>query len=273
MQALNQSIAVGPMGFSIGQLLIILAFGVALLAGALIGRRHHTPTADTLFNLLLIALLGARLVFVARYWSSYDGILSLMDIRDGGFDPVGGLAAGLGYAAWRLWRSPRQRLPLGGALLAGLLAWGLTAGPLLLIEQQGRPLPDTPLTTLAGAPTDLPELAGRDGKPLVVNLWASWCPPCRREMPVFEQAQSRHGDITFAFVNQGENVSLVNRFLDEQSLQLDNVLLDAHTALGDVTGAMALPTTLFYDAEGQLVNTHFGELSQATLRQGLERLR
>lgn len=273
MQALNQSIAVGPMGFSIGQLLIILAFGVALLTGALIGRRHRTPTADTLFNLLLIALLGARLVFVARYWSSYDGILSLLDIRDGGFDLVGGLAAGLGYAAWRLWRSPRQRRPLGGALLAGLLAWGLTAGPLLLLEQQGRPLPDTPLTTLTGAAIDLPELAERENKPLVVNLWATWCPPCRREMPVFEQVQNEASDITFAFVNQGENVALVNRFLDEQSLQLDNVLLDARTALGDVTGAMALPTTLFYNAEGQLLDTHFGELSHATLRQGLERLR
>ncbi|MBF7052956.1 TlpA family protein disulfide reductase [Halomonas sp. KAO] len=273
MQALNQSIAVGPMGFSIGQLLIILAFGVALLAGALIGRRHRTPTADTLFNLLLVALVGARLVFVARYWNSYDGILSMLDIRDGGFDAVGGLVAGLGYAAWRLWRSPRQRRPLGGALLAGTLAWGLTAGPLLLIEEQGRPLPDTPLTTLAGDPTALPELAEREAKPLVVNLWATWCPPCRREMPVFEQAQNEISDITFAFVNQGENVALVNRFLDEMSLDLDNVLLDAQTTLGDVTGAMAMPTTLFYDAEGQLVNTHFGELSHATLRQGLERLR
>lgn len=273
MQALNQSVAVGPMGFSIGQLLIILAFGIALLTGALIGRRHRTPTADTLFNLLLIALVGARLVFVARYWGSYDGPLSLLDIRDGGFDPLGGLAAGLGYAAWRLWRSPRQRVPLGGALLAGALAWGLTAGPLLLMEDRGRPLPDTPLTTLAGEPTDLPGLAERRGQPLVVNLWASWCPPCRREMPVFEQAQDEASDITFAFVNQGEDMALVNRFIDEQSLELDNVLLDARTALGDVTGAMAMPTTLFYDAEGRLVDTHFGELSHATLRQGLERLR
>ncbi|MEQ5801417.1 TlpA disulfide reductase family protein [Halomonas sp. H10-9-1] len=272
MQALNQSVAVGPMGFSIGQLLIVLAFVIAVLSGALIGRRHRTPTADSLFTLLLVALIGARLVFVVRYWGSYAGALSLLDIRDGGFDPIGGLAAGLGYAAWRLWRTPRQRLPLGGALLAGALAWGLTAGPLLLLEEQGRPLPNTPLTTLAGDIIDLPGLAEREDKPLVVNLWATWCPPCRREMPVFEQAQDEITDITFVFVNQGEHAALVNRFLDEQSLELDHVLLDARTALGDVTGAMAMPTTLFYDAEGRLVDTHFGELSRATLRQGLERL-
>jgi len=141
------------------------------------------------------------------------------------------------------------------------------------MEDRGRPLPDTPLTTLAGDSIDLPSLAEDQGQPLVVNLWATWCPPCRREMPVFEQAQDEASDITFAFVNQGEDVALVNRFLDEQSLELGNVLLDARTALGDVTGAMAMPTTLFYDAEGRLVDTHFGELSHATLRQGLERLR
>lgn len=191
MHGLNQSIAIGPLGFSIGQLLIILAFGIALLAGALIGRRHRTPTADTLFTLLLVALVGARLLFVVRYWGSYDGPLSLLDIRDGGFDPLGGLLAGLGYAAWRLWKAPTQRTAMAGALLAGAFTWGLTAGPLLLLESQSRPLPDTPLTTLEGQPTDLPALIGRDAQPMVVNLWATWCPPCRREMPVLADAQQR----------------------------------------------------------------------------------
>jgi len=273
MHGLNQSIAIGPLGLSIGQLLIVLAFGIALLAGALIGRRHRTPTADTLFTLLLVALVGARLLFVARYWGSYDGPLAMLDIRDGGFDPLGGLVAGLGYAAWRLWKAPRQRAALSGALLAGAFTWGLTAGPLLLLESQSRPMPDTPLATLAGDPIDLPALAEQEARPMVVNLWATWCPPCRREMPVFEQAQQEERDITFVFVNQGEDASLVNRFLDHESLTLDNVLLDARNALGDATGAMAMPTTLYYDAEDRLVDTHFGELSRATLQRGLERLR
>ncbi|MFY0991088.1 TlpA family protein disulfide reductase [Halomonas sp. C05BenzN] len=273
MHALNQSIAVGPLGLSIGQLLLVLAFVIALVAGALIGRRHRTPTADTLLTLLLVVLVGARLLFVIRFWGSYEGILPRLDIRDGGFDPLGGLVAGLCYVAWRLWRVPRQRMALGGALLAGALAWGLTAGPLLLLESQSRPLPDTPLATLEGEPIDLPGLAEREARPMVVNLWATWCPPCRREMPVFEQAQREEQDITFVFVNQGEDVALVNRFLDHESLSLENVLLDNRNALGDATGAMAMPTTLYYDAEGRLVDTHFGELSRASLQRGLERLR
>src|SRR5690554_2779783 len=123
MHGLNQSIAIGPLGLSIGQLLLALAFSIALLAGALIGRRHRTPIADTLFTLLLVALVGARLLFVVRYWGSYDSILGMLDIRDGGFDLLGGLIAGIGYAVWRLWKTPTQRAALGGALLAGLFAW------------------------------------------------------------------------------------------------------------------------------------------------------
>ena len=92
---LQQSIAVGPMGFSIHQLLIGLAFLLALLAGALLGRRHRVAVSDTLFTLLLVALVGARLVFVLRYWGEYEGLLGRLDIRDGGFDIVGGLIAAL----------------------------------------------------------------------------------------------------------------------------------------------------------------------------------
>ncbi|MCC5883107.1 MAG: TlpA family protein disulfide reductase [Halomonas sp.] len=273
MQSLQQSIALGPVGISIGQLLIILAFFMALLAGALLGRRHRTPVADTLLTLLLLGLAGARALFVIRYWGSYDGILPILDIRDGGFDPVGGLVAGLAYVFWKIWRHPAQRLALSGALTTGAVTWGLLAGPLLLMESTARPLPDTALVTLNGSPIDLPSLAATEGQPLVVNLWATWCPPCIREMPVFEQMQQEAEDITFVFVNQGENARHVERFLADQSLQLDNILLDATNALGEVTGSMAMPTTLFYDADGQLRSTHFGELSRATLLSGIERLR
>ncbi len=273
MNALQQSIALGPLGFSLGQLLVMLAFGMALLAGGLIGRRHRTPVSDTLFTLLLLGLAGARVLFVIRYWSSYDGVISMLDIRDGGFDPLGGLVAGLAYAFWQMWRLPAQRVPLAGALITGAMTWGLIAGPLVLMEESARPIPDTSLATLGGNPTDLPSLAAAEGQPMVVNLWATWCPPCIREMPVFEEAQQEIDDITFVFVNQGENAQHVNRFLAEHSLDLDNVLLDATNALGEVTGSMAMPTTLFYDADGRLRNTHFGELSRATLHSGLERLR
>lgn len=270
---LQQSVAIGPMGFSLHQLMIGFAFVLTLLAGALIGRRHRVAVSDTLFTLLFVAMVAARLVFVVRYWSDYDGLLARLDIRDGGFDILGGVMAGLGYAGWVMWRSPRQRVPLTGALLVGALAWGLTAGSTLLLEQQARPLPATPLLTLNGDPTTLTKLAQQQQQPIVVNLWASWCPPCIREMPVFEEAQQQAQDITFVFVNQGESLQHIHTFMHEHGFNLNHVWQDPSNALGQATGAHAMPTTLYYNADGDLVSTHFGELSRATLQDGLTRIR
>ena len=273
MSPLSQSLVIGPFALSVGQLLLALSFGVALIVGALAGRRSGVPTADTLFTVILVAAAGARLVFVVRYWGSYDGVWPMLDIRDGGFDPWGGLIAGASYALWALWRSPARRTILGGALLTGALTYTLTAVPLILIEDHSRSLPDTALTTLDGEPVTLPGIAEEKARPLVVNLWATWCPPCRREMPAFELAQREEQDVVFIFVNQGEDALTIRRFLEQESLALDNILLDPHNALGRATGARAVPTTLYYDAEGRLVDTHFGEVSRATLQRGLDRLR
>lgn len=107
---------------------------------------------------------------------------------------------------------------------------------------------------------------------MVVNLWATWCPPCRREMPVLAEAQTERDDIDFVFVNVGEEPETINDFLGSETLELQNILLDRNNRLGSMTGAHVLPTTLFYNADGMLVDSHTGELSRATLRQGLEKL-
>ena len=75
------------------------------------------------------------------------------------------------------------------------------------------------------------------------------------------------------FINQGESPTHIDAFMNKHDFTLDNVWLDPRNAIGQATGAHAMPTTLFYDADGQPVNTHFGELSSATLQRSLERLR
>lgn len=273
MNLLHQSLAIGPIGLSVERWLLILAVVLALLAGALMGARRRVTVSDSLTTALLIGVVGARLLFVAQYHQRYDGLLAMLDIRDGGFAPLGGVIAAALYLAWRLWRSPRQRGPLAGAVLVGVISWGLTAGSLMLIDHQTSTLPEVPMATLDGAPVSLTGLAERTSQPMVVNLWATWCPPCRREMPILERAQSEHGDIAFVFANQGENSTHVRRFIEDEALDLDNVWLDANLALGVQLGAQIMPTTLFYDADGRLIDSHIGELSRASLAPYLERLK
>lgn len=264
------SVNLGPLALPIGPLLLLAAGLVAAGVGHLVGRRQQIGIGNTLSDMLIAGLLVARLVFVILWFDTYRAApWSMLDIRDGGFTPWAGIAAALGVALWRGWRRPALRKPLIAGLTAGALVWGALFGALRLTEKPA--LPTLEMTTLAGAPTDLAALA--DGKPLVVNLWASWCPPCRREMPVLAAAQQRETAVNFVFVNQGEDGATAQRYLSAGGLDLANVLLDPDAALGHAVGSGALPTTLFYDASGRLIDTHLGELSAASLANKLKLLR
>jgi hypothetical protein len=91
-------------------------------------------------------------------------------------------------------------------------------------------------------------------------------------MPVLARAQAERDDIDFVFVNQGEDEARVRAYLDGEGLRLRNVLLDPFSAVLREAGSRGLPTTLFFDAGGRLVDVHMGELSEATLGRQLERL-
>lgn len=268
------SFNLGPLVLSVGQALMIIALLVAMVAGKLAARRRDVPVSDTLLTLVLVGFFTARTVFVARYASSYGlDPLGWIDIRDGGFDFAGGLlGAGL-YASYVAWREPTLRRPLGTALLAGALTWGPTGGALSLIEKQASRPPEAVLHTLDGNATDLASLQASAGsRPMVVNLWATWCGPCRAEMAVLEQAQNQRDDILFVLVNQAEAAPTIQAFLDNMQLEFDHILRDRRREIAQQTGSAGLPTTLFYAADGRLVDSHLGQLSKATLARALERI-
>ncbi|PXX92710.1 redoxin [Marinobacter vulgaris] len=264
------SVGVGPFSLSIGHLLLVMAFIVALVVGALAGRRENLPISGALADIFLAAMVGARIGFVVRYFEYYENDwLGIIDIRDGGFDVVSGLVVALLFTGYLLWRRTNIRRPLGIAVAAGLMTWGFTAGVIALIEDQTQGLPEVALTDLNEQPVSLDALTR--GQPTVVNLWATWCPPCIREMPVLEDAQGRYPGVNFVFANQGEHPETINRFLTEQNLALEHVLSDRQGGFGRAVGSQGLPTTLFYSAQGKLVDSHMGELSKASLASGLER--
>lgn len=101
---------------------------------------------------------------------------------------------------------------------------------------------------------------------MVINLWATWCPPCRREMPVLAQAQSVFPDVVFVMVNQGESAPAIHAFLEREGLQFAHVLRDPTSLTMHAVGSRGLPTTLFFDEQGRLTDSHVGELTMARLK-------
>ncbi len=264
------SVNLGPFALSSHLLLLLVAGLMAAGVGHWVGRGQQTGLLNTLLDMLIAAVLAARIAFVIIWYDSYRASpWSMLDIRDGGFTAWAGVIGALAVAIWRGWRLPLLRKPLIVGLAAGALGWGAMSAVLRLTERPE--LPDITLMRLDGEPAQLARLAA--GKPLVVNLWATWCPPCRREMPVLAAAQKRQTGVRFVFVNQGEPSENIQHYLHAAELHLDHVLLDPGTRLALAVGSRALPTTLFYDGNGRLVDTHLGALSAASLSSKLARLR
>jgi len=272
--------SLGP--FPISAVLLVLALALAAGIARGIAARlppPRPPVGAVMLDMLLVGVAAARLGFVLRWWPQYAAEpMAILRLGDGGYLGWVGVAAALAFGAWRTRRTPGLRMPLAWGSGAGLAAW-LLLGLGMARMQAGVAMPEVPLVAHGPTPseatpaptTHLATIA--DGKPLVVNLWATWCPPCRREMPVLARAQATHADVVFAFANQGESAAEVEDFLRRQPFALRNVLRDDGSRLMVEAGSRGLPTTLFFDARGRLADTHMGELTEAGLAQKLQRLR
>ena len=127
---------------------------------------------------------------------------------------------------------------------------------------QGERVPDVELTTPAGAVT---RLAG-DGRPMVVNLWYSTCPPCARELTYFAGVDDElDGAVRFVGVNSFDDAATMRQFAAARGVDYE-LLLDPDGNLGDALGVVQYPVTLFVDADGEIV-AQTGALSEAKLRE------
>ncbi|MBN7839645.1 TlpA disulfide reductase family protein [Stenotrophomonas pavanii] len=265
--------SVGPVPMPV--VLILICVLLAMAVAHLWPRRKNgmaVPSAASMvLDMLLVGLLCGRISFVALNFALYrQAPWSILQIADGGYHLPVVLVAALAWGAWRLkpWR-PLWVPVLAGALAGGVL-WATGSHLLSAWQERQMPLPAVQVADLQGRTVDLQQFRG---KPVVLNLWASWCGPCRREMPVLASAQQTHTDVQFVFLNQGESLDEVQGFLATERLRLDSVLLDDSASASTVLGVQAYPSTLFFDAEGRLRELHLGELTAAGLEHKLRRLR
>ena len=268
---MTQALQWGPIALPWPLLVGLGAIVLGFIVGKRAGAGGGVDIESLLFKVLLVGLVVARLAFVWEWRDPYlREPLGILDFRDGGWTPEAGLIAACLYALSLIRRTPALRKPLLAAMLTAIPVWLSGTVVLALWAVEETRLPPLALQSLDGRTVSLTAF---EGKPTVVNLWATWCPPCRHEMPVLAQAQAAHPEINFVFIDQGEAAQKVGGYLDGQRLALRNVLLDARLEVGARLGYRVLPSTLFFDAGGRLVSSRIGALSAATLAQRLDALR
>ncbi len=131
------------------------------------------------------------------------------------------------------------------------------------LPEPGETAPDFALPDLAGEMVRLGDLRGR---PVVLNFWATWCAPCRLEMPTLERAAADYAadGLTVLAINQGETAEQVSDFFAEVGLSLP-ALLDTNTEVGRAYGAVYMPSTFLISPDGIVSAVHHGILSREQL--------
>ena len=164
-------------------------------------------------------------------------------------------------------------------LLFGLAA-GVVLGLLIFyggpdLSKEARHLPpsvglvaeDFQLQKLDGTSLRLEDLRGR---PVLVNFWATWCQPCREEMPLFEKVAQAFGDrLIIVGVNYAENQRTVADFAQEFGLHF-SIVLDADGEVSERYFVRSYPSSFFIDADGVIRALHLGALNEDQLFTYLE---
>lgn len=130
-------------------------------------------------------------------------------------------------------------------------------------HHQGQPAPDFSLPSLAGETVSLDDYAGQV---VLVNLWATWCPPCRAEMPTlnaFYETHQGQGFVVLA-VNSQEDARTVEDFIVDNQFSFP-VLLDSRNELLTRYQVRGLPTTFIIDRQGNIHYIHTGEITRQQL--------
>ncbi|MBB5686585.1 TlpA disulfide reductase family protein [Sphingobium boeckii] len=120
------------------------------------------------------------------------------------------------------------------------------------IENRGKAMPDAVFQDPDGEKISLGDFKG---KPVLVNLWATWCVPCVKEMPTLDALAAREKDrlVVLAVSQDGNGKAVVDPWFAKNSLKMIEAYIDPEQALGDHFQTGMLPTTILYDAQGKEV--------------------
>ncbi|MDR1579275.1 MAG: TlpA family protein disulfide reductase [Synergistaceae bacterium] len=151
----------------------------------------------------------------------------------------------------------------------GLLSEGASAG----VSTAKKPAADFTVRDSGGNSVRLSDLRG---KPTVVNFWATWCPPCRSEMPHFQAVyEEMKGEVNFMMIDLvggGETQDKAEDYLRQRNFSFP-VYYDTTGEASGTYGVNAIPTSLFIDASGNITGQTVGAMDLATLKSGINSAR
>lgn len=169
-------------------------------------------------------------------------------------------------------RATRLMLGIGGVLLVGMVMFialsgsgGSGTGSGSAIDFDGRLLTGENM-----------QLSDYRGEVVMLNFWATWCPPCRAEMPTIQDAYEQYHDegFTVLAINNAEPISLVQPFRDAMRLEFP-IVMDQTRTIQQEFAITSYPTSIFVDANGSVYAQHSGMVNELQLmnyiREGLAR--
>lgn len=274
----SEALHLGPLILPWRLIIVLLAmFGVSILA-FIVSRKLNWEKSvlkiffDSLTNSFFVGLIGARIGFVVIHWDVYAvSMMDILKIQDKGFHFIIGVIVGVLWFYFRNKKLLKKSKIIFIGIFTLLLVIGLTLQVYLKPQDNFPDLKFSALTQMNQAPEKV-ALKTFIGRPMVINLWASWCPPCHREMPVLHQAQQQYSQIHFIMLNQGEDATTVQQYLNRHQFDFKQILLDPYSDMSQHMNMFGLPSTLFFNAQGQLVARHMGELTPAMLQQYLKKI-
>lgn len=149
-----------------------------------------------------------------------------------------------------------------------LLSLLTISGPEQVAPNGGGRAPSFALQTTDGRRVGLADLAGQ---PLVINFWASYCPPCRAEMPLLQRRIGALTTVRLLLINEGDSSQRARDFLSSTGIQ-QAALLDSDLGVGRAYGVLPLPTTVFVRGDGSIAGRQVGELDDRVLAAWLSNL-
>ncbi len=178
-------------------------------------------------------------------------------------------------------RKANQRLLVGliilASILAALLAWMFLSSSRNSVSLPSRPIkvgnqvPNWTITMVDGKQIEMNDLRG---SPVWLNFWASWCGPCRAEMPdvasVGKKFESKGGKLIA--INVGESEGTIESYLETTGLQGMPVALDSDGKIANALGIYTLPVHVFIAPDGKVVDVHMGSLDAKAMEEELGKI-